>query len=60
MIFAQKRLSYATKILTRYRDLNPGYFQKERELLSNLTATCIETYVLRRKVELSVMAFVQQ
>jgi len=29
-------------------------------VLNILTATCIETYVLRRKVELSVMVFVGQ
>jgi hypothetical protein len=48
------------KILSAYQDLNPGHFQQETGVLSNLTATCIETYVLRRKVELSVMVVVEQ
>ena len=48
------------KILSGYRDLNPGHFQQRTGVLSNITVTCIETYVLRREVELSVMVFAEQ
>jgi len=41
------------KILLGYRDLNLGYFQQETRVLSNITVTRIEIYVLRRKLELS-------
>ena len=49
-----------TKILSGYRDLNARYFQQETGVLSSLTTKNIETYILRRKVELSVIVLVEQ